>query len=315
MQYNQLGKTGLEVSKICFGSLTLSPLQANLSLDESSRVLQAAFDNGINFIDTAEIYENYAQLKYALSKTDKDIIISTKCYAYSKEMMKESLEKARKELDRDVIDIFMLHEQESMLTIKGHWEAIEYLLEAKDKGLVKAIGISTHHIKAVEAFLEIPELEIIHPIVNYKGLGILDGSIDEMLALLKKAKDLNKGVFGMKPIGGGNFLKDAKNAFSWSLNRPELDSVAIGMQSVEEVMVNLAWLNKIEPENSYINKLKNKKRFLHIDDYCEGCGACVKRCGHGALSIKNEQAVVDTSKCILCSYCASVCPLFAIKVI
>ena len=155
MEYNKLGSTKLEVSKICFGSLTLSPLQANLSLDESFKLLKAAFDNGINFIDTAEIYENYPQLKEALKHNDQDIIVSTKCYAYTKEMMKDSLEKARRELDRDVIDIFLLHEQESMLTIKGHWEAVEYLIKAKEAGLVKAIGISTHHTKAVEAFLEI----------------------------------------------------------------------------------------------------------------------------------------------------------------
>ncbi|SMB95606.1 Predicted oxidoreductase [Desulfonispora thiosulfatigenes DSM 11270] len=315
MKYSQLGKTGIEVSKMCFGSLTMGPLQANLSLDNSLKLLQVAFNNGINFIDTAEIYENYPLIKNALKTAPHDIVISTKCYAYTEEMMKKSLEKARKELDRDVIDIFLLHEQESMLTVKGHWEAIEYLLKAKSKGLIRAIGLSTHHIKGVEAVIETDELEIVHPIVNYKGLGILDGNIEEMLSLLQKAKKLGKGIYGMKPIGGGNFLNDAKNAFEWAFNRSELDAIAIGMQSIDEVMVNLSWLKGTTPDSNYLNKLKNKKRKLHIEDYCEGCGACVKRCSHSALVLKNNKAIVDTKKCIMCSYCASVCPLFAIKVI
>lgn len=315
MYYNYLGNTGLKVSKICFGSLTVGPLQANLPLDKSLEVFKTAFDLGINFIDTAEIYENYDHIRNALKSCNKDIIISTKCYAYTRDMMKESLEKARKELDRDVIDIFLLHEQESILTVKGHWEAIEYLLEAKAKGLVKAIGLSTHHIKGVEACIQVPELEIIHAIVNYKGIGILDGNIEQMLNTLQKAQELGKGIYGMKPIGGGNLLKNAEKALKWSFARPELDAVALGMQSVEEVKVNVAYLENKIPNPKDVEKVKQKTRKLHIEDYCEGCGACVKRCPQHCLSIKEGKVTVDRDRCVLCSYCASVCPLFAIKVV
>ena len=86
--------------------------------------------------------------------------------------MRTSVEKALKELGRDYIDIFMLHEQESILTIKGHWEAIEYLIEAKEKGIVRAIGISTHHVEGVMGAASVPEIDVIHPLVNIAGIGI-----------------------------------------------------------------------------------------------------------------------------------------------
>ena len=114
MEYNILGNTGIRVSKLCFGSLTISPLQANLSIEMGSDVIVAAMENGINFLDTAEFYDNYPYIREAIKKLDKELIVSTKSYAYTYEGMKQSVEKARHEIDRDVIDIFMMHEQESM---------------------------------------------------------------------------------------------------------------------------------------------------------------------------------------------------------
>ena len=172
MQYEYLGNTGIHVSKLCFGSLTLGPLQANLAIDEGVQIIEKAVNLGVNFIDTAELYQTYSYIKKAQEKLNKNLIVATKSYSHTKKMMAASLEKARRELNRDVIDIFLLHEQESILTVKGHYEALEYLLEAKTKGKIRAVGLSTHTIKGVEAALEFSEIEIIHPIVNYRGLEI-----------------------------------------------------------------------------------------------------------------------------------------------
>ncbi len=132
MERVQLGKTNIEVSRLCFGSLTMTPFQANLSIKEGAELIQHAYKSGINFIDTAEIYDNYKYIKEALKGIDrKDYVIVTKTYAYSKELAKESLDLALKELNTDYIDIFLLHEQESIHTIRGHYEAIEYFLEAR----------------------------------------------------------------------------------------------------------------------------------------------------------------------------------------
>jgi len=315
VRYEYLGNTNILVSKLCFGSLTISPLQANLPIDDGANIIKHALDLGVNFLDTAELYANYPYIKRVQQMTDKELIIATKAYSYTGAMMQKSLEKARREMDRDVIDIFLLHEQESRLTVKGHWEALEYLLEAKVKGLVRAVGISTHHIKGVEAALEFSEIEIIHPIVNFKGLGILDGSIAEMLELLKKAKELGKGIYGMKPIGGGNLLNDARKALTWAFNRPELHAVAVGMQSIAEVETNVALLEGKNPPIEFLSGLNNKKRYLHIEEYCEGCGLCALKCSHNALMVADGRVQVNHERCILCGYCGAACPNFSIKII
>lgn len=133
MQYQVLGDTGIKVSRLCFGALTIGPLQANLPLGPGSEVIIRALEQGVNFVDTAELYQTYPYIRQAIAQRKNDIVICSKCYTYTREGMRDSLESALKAIDRDYIDIFMLHEQESLLTIKGHWEAVEYLLEAKGK--------------------------------------------------------------------------------------------------------------------------------------------------------------------------------------
>lgn len=108
LERRSLGKTGIEVSNLCFGSLTMTPFQANLPIEEGGgKLIKYAYDRGINFIDTAEIYDNYQYIRYALEGIEReDFVIATKCYAYTKNMAKESLELALKELGTDYIDIF-----------------------------------------------------------------------------------------------------------------------------------------------------------------------------------------------------------------
>lgn len=315
MIYHQLGKTGFQVSKICFGSLTIGPLQANLNIHQGAQVIKTALDLGINFIDTAELYQNYAYIKEALKGHPQDVVIATKSYAYSKELMARSLENARRELDRDRIDIFLLHEQESLLTLKGHWEAVEYLLAAKAKGIVGAVGISTHRVEGVNATTEVKEIEVIHPMLNMAGLGIQDGNVEDMLRALKQAKEAGKGIYGMKAIGGGNLMAQVEAALKWSFQLDCIDAVAIGMKSPEEVRINVAWSEGIEPAPEDLAKVTREPRKLLIEEYCTGCGRCLEKCAQGALSFHEGKSTVNMEKCVLCGYCASVCPDFYIKVI
>ncbi|AOY77002.1 aldo/keto reductase [Clostridium formicaceticum] len=316
MENNLLGNTSLLVSKLCFGSLTMGPLQANKSPEEGGRLLLHGFEKGINFIDTAELYETYPHIQNALNQWDREkIIIATKSYAYSRETAEASLHKALKEMNIDYIDIFLLHEQESQYTLKGHWEAFTYFMKMKEKGYIKALGISTHTIAAVAASLEIKEIEVLHPIVNMAGLGIQDGSIEEMVHLLEKAKKMGKGIYGMKPLGGGNLLKNYKDCLDFVLDLSCLDAIAVGMQTIEEIDDNVAVFEGKDIDEALLTKIKNKKRRLMIDFWCEACGKCAETCSHRALMMTDEGLVVDHEKCVLCGYCSKSCPHFCIKVI
>ena len=315
MQYRPLGKTGIMVSRLCFGALTIGPLQAGLPLREGSAVIRRALENGVNFIDTAELYRTYPYIREAVRGFARDVVICSKCYAYTRQDMIRSVEKALKELDRDYIDIFMLHEQESHLTIKGHWEAFEYLLEAKEKGIIRAAGISTHHVAGVLAAAQVPELDVIHPLINCAGIGIVDGTRDDMLAAIRAAYGAGKGLYAMKALGGGNLLGRSEEAFDFVLSLPELSSVAVGMSTVQEVDYNTLLFSGKGVPDTLKSTVRRQTRRLHIESWCRGCGICIKKCRAGALKITEGRAMVDKDLCILCGYCGAACPDFCIKVI
>ena len=311
-----LGGTGISVSRLCFGSLTIGPLQANLSLEEGANVIAHAIEKGVNFIDTAEIYGTMPMIRRAMFQTGKkDFVVATKSYAFSIETAEKSLKKALKELNRDYVDLFLIHEQESDLTLKGHWEAIEYLIRMKEAGHVRAVGISTHYIAAVKAANRHPEIEVIHPLINMQGLGIQDGTVSEMLAQLQMAKENGKGIYGMKPLGGGNLISSAAQCLSWAIAQESLDSIAVGMQYPEEVDANTAFFETGEFPDSSAAALHEKPRRLMIHDWCHGCGACVERCKNQALGLKDGKAYVMSERCVLCGYCSAACPNLCIKVI
>lgn len=315
MKKVNLGNTGLEVSRICFGTLTVGPVQGRFPIERGGEVLAYGIEKGINFFDTAELYETYPYIKYAMDKTGKrDIVVSSKTYAYTAEMAHKAVEEARRELDRDYIDIFMLHEQESIHTLRGHMPALEVFYDYKAKGIIKAVGASMHHVAAVEGAIE-TGLDVIHPLINVKGLGVVDGTREDMENAIKKAYEKGMGVFSMKSLGGGNLFKSAEECLTYAVNNPYLHSVAIGMQSEDEVDANIEFFT-----NGYFTpgekaSLDNKNRKLHIDDWCIACGECVSRCGQKALSIKDDIAFCNHDKCILCGYCSTVCPMWAIKVV
>ncbi len=316
LEYRYLGQTGLLVSRLCFGSLTLGPMQANLSVQTGGRLLEAAFAMGINFVDTAEIYDNYDHIRWALEKGwSHRIHIATKSYAATAAEMELSLERALRALGRDYVDIFLLHEQESNLTLRGHEGALEYLARAKEKGLVRAIGLSTHHVAGVRAGALHPLIDVIHPLINRRGWGIVDGSVEDMVAAIRFAASLGKGLYGMKALAGGHLYHDASSAFQFVLSIPELAAVAVGMQNETELKANLLYFSGKDLPAPLAQQLQRQPRRLRIADYCEGCGKCLAACPSQALTLVAGRAQVDGDRCVLCGYCSRVCPNFCLKVI
>ncbi len=312
MKYNKI--KGIEVSKLCFGGLTVGPLQKNLSYKEGGAIIDYAFFRGVNFIDTAELYETYGHLREALKNHNRNnIVIATKSYAYDKITAERSIKKALEDIGTDYLDMFLLHEQESVHTIRGHYEALETLYEYKKKGIIRAVGLSTHFVEGVHAAYDY-SLDVIHPILNKNGLGIVDGNRDEMEKAIKRFKEKG-GVYSMKPLGGGNLLGNIDECFDYILNLDYIESIAVGMQSKDEVDYNIKLFSGEQIPYDLKNRLKNKTKTLHIADWCVGCNNCIKVCHQNALKKGNKKPIWDKDKCVLCGYCASVCKDFCIKVI
>ena len=199
-----------------------------------------------------------------------------------------------------------MHEQESQYTLKGHREALEYFIEQKQKGKIRAVGISTHHVAAVKAASSMDEIDIIFPILNYKGLGIVDGTRTQMEMAVKTAYENGKGIYLMKPLGGGHLIRQYKEAMNYVLDFPYTHSIAIGMQRKEEIDANIEFFNDRSIDKNIEHILENINRQLIIQDWCLGCGKCVERCTQGALIIGDDKkAHVDEDMCILCGYCGS----------
>ena len=314
MKYVSLGRTGMQVSTLAFGSLTMAPMQANLPPEAAAEVLCYAAERGVNLLDTAQLYDNYEYIKIAEKKMRTPLIIASKSYAYEKQLAFDAVEEARQRLDRDVIDIFMLHEQESEHTLRGHMPAIEELLRLKAQGVIRAFGISTHHVAGVRAAAGADYIDVVHPLLNKAGLGIVDGTREEMEQALKTAHEAGKGIYTMKPLGGGNLFASAQESLQYAFSFPYKHSVCIGMQSIDEVDANIEFMEKGVFSEQNLKALQQKKRQLHIDDWCVGCGACAARCINHGIDIVNGKAVPNKN-CVLCGYCSRVCDQWAIKVV
>lgn len=314
MQYRTLGRTGLSVSRLCFGTLTMSPLQKDMSAEEGAELLVYAYERGVRFLDTADLYGTYPHIRLAL-KQAPDYVVSTKAYCYDEKTAQEALERAFHGIDREYVDIFMLHEQESYHTLRGHRPALEYLLKQKELGRIGALGVSTHFVAAVKASLRFPEIEIVHPLINAAGIGIQDGSRDDMEIAIADAHANGRGIFAMKPLGGGHLIHSSQEAFDYILNAPWADSVAVGMQSFAEIDANIARFEEAENASALLEPLSRRERHMMVHDWCEACGKCAERCRQQAIEIADGRARIDESKCVFCGYCARVCPQFCIKVV
>lgn len=316
MKKYSLGKTEIKVTELCFGALPIGPLQSNISVEKGAKLIRAALKGGINFIDTAEAYETYSHTRKALEGYNGEVIIATKSSAETYKKMEQSIKDALESLNRTYIDIFLLHAARVTPSVfEERAGALKCLNDYKAKGVIRAIGISTHVMEIVSRAAEVKEIDIIFPIINKLGMGIIDGSVDDMVKAISEAYKVGKGLYAMKALAGGHLIDQLEESFNFVRNIKGISSIAVGMVNQKELELNLKIFNDEEiPQELLTQKIKPGKRLL-ISSFCKGCGTCVKTCPNNALSLENGKAVVDHKLCILCGYCNPVCPEFAIRLI
>ena len=318
MKKNILGNTGVEVTELCFGTLILGALQANLTPLEGAKAIKKAFEQGVNFIDTAKGYKTYEHTRLGIDGF-KDVIISSKSPVKTYEEMKTDVETCLKELGRDVIDIFHLHLIRSAEDMHEREGALEALINLRSEGKIRKIGLSSHGVQGTKCALDYREIDIVFPIMNIKGLGITDGTQQEMIEVIKELKKTGKGIYAMKPLGGGHLIDQIPSAINYLRELSLFDSIAVGLKDPEEVeiMTGVFENDKNAIEHALkIGKEKMKKKKLIIYDFiCQKCGVCIDNCAQGALTLGDRCAEVNSDLCILCGYCAATCPKFALRVI
>lgn len=241
-------------------------------------------------------------------------VISSKSLASSYADMMAAIEECRSALGLKTIDIFLMHEVRTgqFAARAGAWQALQ---DARATGLVRAIGISTHHADVARAMADVAACDVIFALLNYRGMGIRcgqdAGTKEEMAAALTVCKVSGKGIYTMKALGGGNLTADYQKALDYVFSQDCVDAVMVGFTNTSEIDDMMCYLSGTM-ESSYNPDVSRKKMYVNQED-CEGCGACLKICAAGAVHYnKNGLAEIDQSKCLTCGYCAQGCPVRAI---
>ncbi len=318
MKIYNLGKTGIPVSELCFGALPLGPLQKKIDPETGAEIILKALEGGVTFIDTAQLYQTYEPIRQALKQTRIRPVIASKSMAPDAQGMQAAIDGALREMELDYIDIFHLHAarvpagEDVFKTRAGAWQA---LLDCKKQGIIKAVGISTHSVPAVNLAAARDDVDIVFPIINKNGTGILHGDTARMIAAINRCREHKQGIYLMKALGGGCLVNDYHCALSFVRELFPLP-IALGMVSLKEVEYNLNYFNA-DPEAAA--KLPPpaaaSKCFQVIDFLCKDCGECIKTCPNLAISkpAPDLKPEINPDLCLRCGYCVGFCPQFAIR--
>ena len=308
----RLGKTNLEVNKNGFGAL---PIQRRNEKD-SIEILKTAYDNGINFYDTARFYtDSEEKLGKAFKNIREDIYIATKTGMESPEEFWKDLETSLKELKTDYIDLYQFHN--ISFCPKKDDELYKAMLEAKNQGMINHIGITTHKITIAHEALESGLYETLQYPFSY-----LSGS-DE-LKIVKKCEKLDVGFIAMKAMGGG-LLKNSKASYAY-INQFDNVLPIWGIQKLSELNEFLSYNNNTKLDENLISAIENDKKELG-DNFCRGCGYCmpcpeeinISLCARMSLWIRRfptepylteeyQKMMDETQNCLECYACVDNCP-------
>jgi len=266
-------------------------------------------------IDTAHMYGTFAHVRAGIEGYNGKVVVASKTHAADAVTARRHVEDALREIGLDRLDVLLLHGARIADPFTERADVFEELCRMKEEGMTRTIGVSSHYISAIRDSAVNPEVDVIHPLINRKGMGILDGSAREMAQAIALAAAQGKGVYAMKALAGGNFISSARESIAWVLDLEGVHALALGMMSEAEIEANAALLENGSAPDAVWEPLEEGRRSLTImKEFCTGCGACIEVCRDGALSMVEGTAQVDPESCVLCGYCGAACPDFIIRV-
>jgi aryl-alcohol dehydrogenase-like predicted oxidoreductase len=233
-----LGSTGIHTSRLAMGTGTVGvghhSHQTALGIKGLSDLLLNGYDHGLRFFDAADSYGSHPHVAEALKHVQRDkVTVLSKSWARDPATMRADLDRFRKELGTDYIDVFLMH----CLT-EGDWTkrfkgVMDVLSEAKQKGIIRAHGCSCHSIGALRAAAASPWVEVdlarINPIQSN-----MDADPVTVLGVLKQMKASGKAVVGMKILGAGDMRNRQDEALKYALSLGVLDAFTIGAENRNE---------------------------------------------------------------------------------
>lgn len=241
----KLGKTGLIIPRLALGTGTHGGNQSSdftrMGMDNWLKIARYAQERGLTFYDCADLYGSHQNVKEILKNVPREkATVLTKIWTrpenWNQDAPAKTIDRFRKETGTDYFDIMLLHCMTNAQWQEEKKPYIEALSEAKQKGIIKTIGVSCHSFDALKLAANDPWVDVILARINPEGV-IMDASADEVMAVLKKAHDSGKGIIGMKIFGEGRLSQESQREKSlrYVIGSKNVDCMTIGMTSTEQV--------------------------------------------------------------------------------
>lgn len=240
---NRASMAGIGLSQVCFGTEHINCAAPQFG---GAILAEAARQYGVNFWDTDNSYGSITQVAAALKIVRREeVVICSKSYAASAKEAEADLARSLEELGTDYIDIFLLHEVPAG-SLERLMPGLEALTKAKQKGIIRAVGLSTHSASIVSQGADIPEIEIVCAPFNRQGTRIEEGALDSMRVALDRAHNQKgKGVYVIKTLGAGDLVHDVRGSLRWVLDHhASIDVYNIGVAALSELREDLSVVNE-----------------------------------------------------------------------
>lgn len=233
-----LGSTGIKTSRLAMGTGTVGvehhSHQTALGIRGLSDLLLNGYDHGLRFFDAADSYGSHPHVAEALKHVPRDkVTVLSKSWARDANGMRADLDRFRKELGTDYLDVCLMH-----CVTEADWTdrfrgAMDVLSEAKQKGIIRAHGCSCHSIEALRAAAKSPWVEIDLARINPVGAA-MDADPATVVSVLKEMKSVGKAVVGMKILGQGALRTRQDEGIKYALSLGLLDAFTIGAENKQE---------------------------------------------------------------------------------
>ncbi len=318
MEKIRLGKTGMMVSRIGFGGI---PIQRDTE-EEAVAVVRRCLELGITYLDTANGYTTSEKsIGKAIAGLKTKPMISTKTHSRDREGIERHLKLSLERLGVEAIDLYQFHgvsdakNLERVLAPNGALAVVE---EARKKGLVKHIGITSHSMDIAKEAVKTGKFETIMFPFNF----IASEAADELLPLTRKH---DVGLIAMKPLAGG-MIDNVSIAFKYLLQFPDVVPI-VGIEKVHEideivpVVTGSRKMTKAEEKEMQHIRETVGTRFCHRCNYCQPCTSGIdiatvmsihshaKRMpGESVFAGMNADRMEKVLECADCGDCEERCP-------
>jgi aryl-alcohol dehydrogenase-like predicted oxidoreductase len=236
----KLGPRGVELSRLAMGTGTdgvggSSNQTRKLGMAGLANLFDAAYDQGVTFWDSADQYGTHPHVKEALKRVKRErVTILSKTHASTEKEMRADLDRFRRELGTDYIDILLLH-----CMMDDDWPerkkgAMAVISEAQEQGIVRTHGTSCHTLGALKAAARNPWVEVDLARIN-PAQAQMDADPATVISVLKQMKAAGKGVIGMKILGAGALRNRVDESLQFALSLDCVDCFTIGSESRAEM--------------------------------------------------------------------------------